>query len=713
MCKLNVYLDCKPLVTIELNIEKQIAVMSLRNLIKRHKIYEENTKKFVIYSGNPPRAPYFFLVNSKVLQEENQQKKLIYNNLTNDKLIPISGNVTIGDDTIVIVSYFQYTPQQQKPDKVFVFDSQQEPNKPPFLIPGGWWPCDRIYALLDSKQNVYFRWDMKWACDSIWSNDNSATQASNNEKNTFFLLNVSLFGGGFEKNAFLQDQFIFGYCSYKESIKKIIVKYPRDREAQHFCTLIRSKLNIPYSDNIFSLTKEHKESLENGFNFGGNILISPPVKEETEEISKGNGNAGPKIPKHPPAPFGKIIVGDSERGLIGDILRTFLTSQKIQPVLPVDTSWLKVGHVDEFISFIPDNSASSGHGNFKALYADPELMIFMLKRINQEDKNRYTKFFLGKYNIDKEYAEISVENMLNEGKGNYTAEQYNQRLQNERLVPIKKRLQQGLCLEDKDFISIPIFFLRPENVTNDGVRIYPGEGYTAGYTTEAQSVNIINLQYVNGHVIAPRPFGPRLLLEKAKSIVKECLQYKSIKFDVDNLVIDSNITNFYIWHDAGTSLGEIALFYLNLQDAKQIDQVIKHITKQVNLTLPITELQESFSNEILKRNTDKFNIVEKSGNSKGYTLRETVKVLIPEETRTVDVIELYMYAIFKSIGIPETNVHFIDDWVYHINSGEVHCGTVAERSIPSSTLQDYSGIWETMNQYESKKEYIFTYDPKQ
>ncbi len=692
MCKLNVYLDCETLVMIELNIEKEIKVMILRKSIKEQHIYIENNKKFKAHP-NPPYAPYFYLIDSDALQDENQQ--LNYTKLTKDKVIPAAGSIAINGNIIVVVSNYQYTqPQQQKPDKVFTFDSQQEPKYPPLLIPGGWWPCDRIHALLDPN-NTYFCWDMAKACDIIWSNTNSATKPSRREE-TFFLHEIQALSikdsEFFASNAFLQDQFVIGYCFRKEKIVKVVVKYPRDRPAQNLCSSIRGKLNIDFSNVIYELTKSHKtkaEDLDNSFNFGGNILVSPPVKKVTGEISKGSGSAGPTVPKHPPAPFGKIIVGDSEKGLMGDILRIFLTSQKIQPILPIDTSWLKVGHVDEFLSFIPDKSESNTDEKFKALYADPDLMIFMLEQIKSNgDKHRYNHFFLGKYNIEKQYAEIGVENLLKEGI------KYNQELQQGKLIPIKERLQQGLCLENKDFISIPIFFLQPTNIKN---------------ATEAVSVNVVNLQFVNGHVLVPRPFGPRLLLEKAKSTVKNCLEYKKVKFDVNSLAINSKITDFYVWHDEKTPLEQIALFYLNPQDAQQIDQIINHITKQDNLTLPVTELRGSLCRQILEKNPGKF-----VGKDNEYILKETANILIPEETQTADVIELYLYAIFKSIGIPETNVHFIDDWAYHINAGEIHCGTVAERSPPQSfSPQAYSEVWSTMLQHELEKQYVFTYDPNQ
>ena len=50
-----------------------------------------------------------------------------------------------------------------------------------------------------------------------------------------------------------------------------------------------------------------------------------------------------------------------------DVLANFLDSQSVQAPFEVDTTWLCVGHVDEFSTFIPDPGSEKG---FKFLYAD-------------------------------------------------------------------------------------------------------------------------------------------------------------------------------------------------------------------------------------------------------------------------------------------------------------------------------------------------------
>ena len=68
----------------------------------------------------------------------------------------------------------------------------------------------------------------------------------------------------------------------------------------------------------------------NAGDFGGNIEVIPPTKSW---------------------PLGRIVVGNT----ISQKLLHFLKDQELQSPFTIETSWLRVGHVDEIISIIPDN----------------------------------------------------------------------------------------------------------------------------------------------------------------------------------------------------------------------------------------------------------------------------------------------------------------------------------------------------------------------
>ncbi|MCK8438439.1 hypothetical protein G3I77_37175 [Streptomyces sp. D2-8] len=90
-------------------------------------------------------------------------------------------------------------------------------------------------------------------------------------------------------------------------------------------------------------------------------------------------------------PAGRIIMGERKDGSgvrPSKEIRTLLTSQGLQDPLLLDTSWLHVGHVDEFIQFLP---ADTPRG-WRIGVADPGAGIELL-RAAQRDGHGATKMF--------------------------------------------------------------------------------------------------------------------------------------------------------------------------------------------------------------------------------------------------------------------------------------------------------------------------------
>ncbi|UUU27993.1 protein-arginine deiminase domain-containing protein [Streptomyces sp. DSM 40750] len=76
-------------------------------------------------------------------------------------------------------------------------------------------------------------------------------------------------------------------------------------------------------------------------------------------------------------PAGRIIMGHrpDTGSKPAKVMRTFLKSQGLQDPLFLDTSWLHVGHVDEFVQFLP---ADTPRG-WKIAIADPEAGLNLLR----------------------------------------------------------------------------------------------------------------------------------------------------------------------------------------------------------------------------------------------------------------------------------------------------------------------------------------------
>jgi protein-arginine deiminase len=73
---------------------------------------------------------------------------------------------------------------------------------------------------------------------------------------------------------------------------------------------------------------------------------------------------------------GRIIYGDSGDGIAPHKdWRTFFASQQDQAPIVLDTSWLRIGHVDEFVQFVPANTPRG----WKIAIDDPESGLRILK----------------------------------------------------------------------------------------------------------------------------------------------------------------------------------------------------------------------------------------------------------------------------------------------------------------------------------------------
>jgi protein-arginine deiminase len=94
----------------------------------------------------------------------------------------------------------------------------------------------------------------------------------------------------------------------------------------------------------------------------GNLEVSPPVEVNGQKY-----------------PFGRIVYGEDSRRAMRQEVIDFLRAQRVQAPFGVDTSWLKVGHVDEFLTFLP---AKSGRFGFKLGLASPRLAMEILRDLS-------------------------------------------------------------------------------------------------------------------------------------------------------------------------------------------------------------------------------------------------------------------------------------------------------------------------------------------
>jgi hypothetical protein len=98
------------------------------------------------------------------------------------------------------------------------------------------------------------------------------------------------------------------------------------------------------------------DRLHSPANYGGNIEVSPPMSG---------------------LPDGKILTGTVTSAAVTTLLESCAPAQ---PLGSAYTGWLKVGHIDELMTFVRDPSAPQG---FAICRASPRLAITMLERLQE------------------------------------------------------------------------------------------------------------------------------------------------------------------------------------------------------------------------------------------------------------------------------------------------------------------------------------------
>lgn len=515
---------------------------------------------------------------------------------------------------------------------------------------------------------------------------------------------------------FIQDQFEVGYCFAPHGALHVALHNKRFQAFPNFNRdtggwLVRE---FPHAGlgvyNVLALIHKRGQDFELVFptndsvDFGGNLEVSPPISKATKPL--GAGKAGPAVKKHRPAPFGKVILGDSKDRPCEEGFRKLLLAQKVQPVLPIDTSWLSVGHVDEIMSFVRSNARP-----FKVPFADTRAMSKLVRNVLQVEPD--ATIHAGCYQVVREeagvrflYAEEPLELFLL----SHLLESSVANLQ--RLQPIRERLVQGLNLAEDDLIPVPMLF-----------KTVPADPFDPASTKRAlaASVGMVNMQVVNNSVFIPRPFGPLLPPSQARKALRRALKdiFGSKAPPVAEDWLDDD---HFFWARPGESLRAIAMYFVRPSlPQKQAGKVRRKLIQRL-LELSrkdfdpqddnwnLTDLGPGVKNDVdeLLRAIlgDPVNIgqgvtpavggilenLDAVANPHGPDGRfiEWQRLRIPDGT--VDVMEGYMHSVFEANG---NGVLFISafEWL-HERSGEVHCGTNTIRANPESDSKFKHRWWD-------------------
>lgn len=477
------------------------------------------------------------------------------------------------------------------------------------------------------------------------------------------------------------------------------------------------KVDATRSDELFGRINQFR----NTSNYGGNIEVAPPTSQ---------------------AQLGTIVIGNASiRGqsdfIDPDLLR-FLSKQRKQPIVQVDTTWLDVGHIDEVLTFVPDRNGSGQ--TFAALCSSSGLALKLirtaaahylnglppthpqtanhtpsgvLERLTRDGTSPVTRLLRGKvwshqhpsptasgdmpdileppriYQVlaqalnggdpensstsginihdirywpgegpERAYpADITVLELLY-AESDDRGESVNEFIETKFIETVRKQVAEAF--KTIRIFPMPVLF---DRVTS--IRAWSQDQWK--FSTSAFTTNVVNMQILNGNLLIPRPYGPRMKITNAIAVIVEVL---------NNM-------------PSGESLGR----QLNLRFFRQhrLNYVTCWIQRQdpvyrsVSTTGAVRSVFNGITtlNDVAKLFKDGFPGLSESevetrvlqNNRRHFTpdgqLRDGWRLFQINED-TVDLFETFIQLVVDSLGL---TLHWIDSWFYHVHFGEIHCGT--------------------------------------
>ncbi len=576
----------------------------------------------------------------------------------------------------------------------------------PWIMTWNTLPCERVYVIYnnpndDLGHNHGMVWDLQQACAAAGLRNpapyapspdstrpippNQRTDLQTGTEIPFYVIDGALVAN----DQWVQDEFEIGYCFAPHQRMHVVLHCCRRPSGNRLAIFVEDHMAHPGLGVFNSLAR-----LADSLNFGGNLEVSPPVLRGTSAMIAGN--AGPAVRAHRPAPFGKILLGDTAPRRCRADFRAFLQAQRVQPILPIDTSWLEVGHVDEILTFVrAPGFRGNGDYNFKLLFADFDALENLYSRVRGQRSQ--ASLHAGKYMYDNagawQYDEQRVGTVL--VSQDFTDSRW---VQANKLTPILARLKTGLDLAAADVLPVPCYFQEKAPPPNREL--------------VARTPGMVNMLVVNDHLLIPRPFGPRLIRAQATTAVGQALNdvFTALGLAVPATVIPgapggAGGDGLYYWARPGETLDNVAAYFVDVDDAMSPWRPRREFIHYIKTGVPVAAAYQAdhanLRNAILGH---AFNTgppaaptpINTACPAPAHTFNRWMRVWVPDGR--VDVTEAFMHSILAPTG---NTLHFIDDFeCYHALDGEVHCGTNAKRS-PPETLGGFTARWWNQDSYDA------------
>ena len=258
-----------------------------------------------------------------------------------------------------------------------------------------------------------------------------------------------------------------------------------------------------------------------GEDFG--VLEFSPVAYPNSLDSFGNLEVAPPVDDYP---FGRIYYGAvAVYGPNDQKLFDYLEDMALQDPFEVNTYWLCVGHVDEFVTFIPDSTAPRG---FRMLFTDTHAAWSVLESM---DPSTPLPRYSGRFNHDYDtVGELLADQGLRDE---------NDDLQDDYLDPIRQQMIDELGLLPEEVVLFP--------------GIFEQAGYYCGGTVAALIPGMVNLVVTD--------FGGTTQLFMADPFLRSNLgdQASDEMISYVDSILPAGIETYYLddWDIYHLALGEV------------------------------------------------------------------------------------------------------------------------------------------------------------
>uniref|UniRef100_UPI00398F79DA protein-arginine deiminase type-2 n=1 Tax=Pristiophorus japonicus TaxID=55135 RepID=UPI00398F79DA len=255
----------------------------------------------------------------------------------------------------------------------------------------------------------------------------------------------------------IQDEIEFGYIEAPHKYFPVVLDSPRDGSLKDFPY---QKILGPDFGHVTRTSDE-----VNDLDSFGNLEVSPPVTVNEKEY-----------------PMGRIIIGSafpttSEGRNMSKAIRDFLYAQQVQSPVELFSDWLLVGHVDEFMTFVP----APDRKGFRLVLISPDTCCKLFKKLQHEGHGEAQMF-------EGQQTQLSK---INELLRNQSLLDYNAYVQ--RCVDWNRDvLKKELGLDEEDILDIPALFTLDQQYGK----------------AKSWFPDMVNMIVLGKYLGIPKPFGP-------------------------------------------------------------------------------------------------------------------------------------------------------------------------------------------------------------